>query len=134
MTAVSSNERNQDVPAREKCKLLIAAATNLVKPKNTTTMKIIATAGRDKYIMEASTYEVGHIMGAYFGSEFQLEIGQDVPVSELYESTREIVAGAKELTDQSEKVLKLMRSLAKFGATVGPIAKNILVKQNNSNK
>ena len=97
-------------------------------------MKIIATAGRDKYIMEASNYEVGRIMGAYSGSEFQLEIGQDVPVSELYESTREIVAGAKELTDQSEKVLKLMRSLAKFGATVSPIAENILAKQNNSKK
>lgn len=95
-------------------------------------MKIIAIAGRDSYIVTANDYEIGRIMGAYSGSGKSLEVGVEIPVSDLYEATREITTGAAELTEHSEKVLKLMSALQKFGAVVGPIAAKIKEKSKQS--
>ena len=92
-------------------------------------MKIIATAGHDKFILECDAYELGRIMGEYSANSGKRAIGTIIPVSELYEATREIVHNTKELTDHSEKVLRLMSALAKFGATVGPIAARINEKE-----
>lgn len=90
-------------------------------------MKIIATTGRDSYLLSADAREIGRIMGEDFANN--RSVGTEIPISDMYIATREIVAGAKELTDQSEKVLKLMNALKKFGATIGPIAAKISEKE-----
>ena len=61
-------------------------------------MKVIATTGRDGYLLEANIYEIGRIMGEYSASARKIEVGSDIPVSDLYDATREIVQNSEERT------------------------------------
>lgn len=92
-------------------------------------MKIVASISRDKWLLEANDYEIGRIMGDYSASDKKLDVGFDIPVSELYEATRQIVNSQKELSERAEKLGKLISALQTFGATLGPIAQRIKEKE-----
>lgn len=95
-------------------------------------MKIIATAGRELFIVEATSDELARCMGYYSQSSFPrgtgLEIGHEIAVCEAYTHARDIVSASKELTDAKEKLQRTIAAITSMEKILAPKAVSIAQK------
>ena len=85
-------------------------------------MKIIATTGNDRFLVEATNYELANVMGYGYPSELKnesrLAVGKEIPVSKLWQALSITRSREEEVAKLAEGLRKLADRVDGVNATL----------------